>query len=92
MNRQLVDLNKGGALTLTHYACIFSMDTVVFSETWMLTILNEGLISFAHDIIHPDRTTARSKPEVMNGLFLLAKVSSYSLCYTEYYLSVKLPF
>jgi len=68
MNRQLVDLNKGGALTLTNYACIFSMDTVVLSETWMLTILNEVLISLAHDIIHPDRTMARSKPEVMNEI------------------------
>ena len=65
MNKQLVELNKEGAPTLTHYACIFSMDTVVLSETWMLTILNEVLVSLTHDIIHPDRTIARSKPEVM---------------------------
>jgi len=88
----LSNLTDGDTLTLAHYACIVSMGTVVFSETWMLTILNEVLVSLTHDIIHPDRTTARSKPEVINGLFLLAKVSSYSLCYTEYYLSVKLLF
>jgi len=73
----LLKLTDRDTLTLAHYACIFSMDTFVLSKTWMLTILNEVLVSLARDIIHPDRTMARSKPEGINNEYL-----KFSMCTT----------
>ena len=72
---------RWGTLTLAHYTCVLSMDAVVLSKTWMLTILNEILVPLAHDIIHPDRTTPTSKPEVMNERIVSCE-QQYQSCKT----------